>query len=75
MNAIANSLITLGFTLGLATMAPTPNQTEKMPSDQTSEFQRIEQPIETKIAVSIAGLGLIGLELWWFLLSKPDRQA
>jgi plastocyanin domain-containing protein len=29
-----------------------------------------------KVAVTVGGLGLIGLELWWFLLSKPkSRQA
>ncbi|HEY9693983.1 MAG TPA: cupredoxin domain-containing protein [Oculatellaceae cyanobacterium] len=39
-------------------------------------FQRIEQPLRNKVAVTLGGLGLIGLELWWFLLSKPkSRQA
>jgi len=43
-----------------------------MESSKTiGEFQRIDQPISTKIAVTLGGLGLIGLELWWFLLSKP----
>ncbi|MBD2386696.1 hypothetical protein [Cylindrospermum sp. FACHB-282] len=45
----------------------------KMPastSDQTSQFQPIEQPLALKIGVTIGGLALIGLELWWFLLSK-----
>lgn len=40
----------------------------------TGEFQRIEQPLSNKIAVTLGGLGLIGLELWWFLLSKPKSQ-
>ncbi|MEH1767865.1 MAG: hypothetical protein V7L27_06620 [Nostoc sp.] len=39
-------------------------------SEQTSQFQRIEQPLGLKVGVAIAGLGLIGLELWWFLLYK-----
>lgn len=39
-------------------------------SEQTEQFQRLEQPLGTKIAVTLGGLGLIGLELWWFLLSK-----
>jgi plastocyanin domain-containing protein len=43
-----------------------PSQTES-----TGQFQRIAQPIGNKIAVTLGGLGLIGLELWWFLLSKP----
>ncbi|MGL5032282.1 MAG: hypothetical protein ACRC6M_00600 [Microcystaceae cyanobacterium] len=36
---------------------------EKMPS----QFQPIPQPAALKIAVIIIGLGLIILELWWFL--------
>ena len=38
---------------------------------QTKEFQRIEQPLSNKILVTVGGLSLIGLELWWFLWSKP----
>lgn len=68
---IAIAALTLGLTFGTAQMSTAMSQ---MQPDQTSKFQRIEQPIEIKIAVSIAGLGLIGLELWWFLFSKPDRS-
>lgn len=43
---------------------------------QPSQFQPIEQPFASKVAVTLGGLSLIGLELWWFLLSKPkSRQA
>lgn len=43
---------------------------------QATEFRAIEQPLRNKLIVTLAGLGLIGLELWWFLLSKPkSRQA
>lgn len=41
----------------------------------TNEFRRIEQPIRLKIGVAASGLGLIGLELWWFLLSKTKAQS
>ncbi|MBE9060293.1 cupredoxin domain-containing protein [cf. Phormidesmis sp. LEGE 11477] len=41
----------------------------------TGEFRRIEQPVVLKVGVAAAGLGLIGLELWWFLLSKTKAQA
>ncbi|MEH2182070.1 hypothetical protein [Nostoc sp.] len=42
-------------------------------SRQTSQFQSIEQPLGLKTGVAIAGLALIGLELWWFILYKsPD---
>lgn len=40
----------------------------------TDEFRRIEQPLGLKLGVTAAGLGLIGLELWWFLLSKTKAQ-
>ena len=30
--------------------------------------QAIEQPFEVRLGVTLVGLGLIGLELWWFLL-------
>ncbi|MDZ7965090.1 MAG: hypothetical protein RM368_08950 [Nostoc sp. DedSLP03] len=39
-------------------------------SEQTSQFQHIEQPLSLKVGVAIAGFALIGLELWWFLLYK-----
>ncbi len=43
----------------------------RMPATDTGEFRFINQPLGLKVGVSAAGLGLIGLELWWFLLSKP----
>ena len=69
------SLVGLGFFLTL-----TPNvalaemnmsaSTEK----QTSQFQKIEQPLGLKLAVALGGLGLIGAELWWFMFSKTKSQ-
>lgn len=72
------TLATLVTLLGIA--SPTPAQMihrEGMGEplvEQTSEFQRIEQPLWVKAAVTAGGFGLIGLELWWFLLSKPKIQ-
>lgn len=40
--------------------------------EQNSQFLRIEQPLGLKIGVAIAGLALIGLEFWWFLLYKSS---
>ena len=37
---------------------------------KTAQFTSIEQPFVNKVAVTLGGLGLIGLELWWFLFSK-----
>jgi plastocyanin domain-containing protein len=39
-----------------------------------SQFQQIEQPFATKAIVTIAGIGLMGLELWWFLGNKPQAK-
>lgn len=47
---------------------------EMQPTEQTGDFQRIEQPLWTKGVVTAGGLGLIGLELWWFLFSKPKSR-
>jgi plastocyanin domain-containing protein len=42
----------------------------------TTEFRRLEQPFALKVGFTAGGLALIGLELWWFLFSKPkSRQA
>lgn len=55
-------------------MPHTPQHTNE--SSRSGEFRAIEQPLQNKLLVTVAGLGLIGLELWWFLLSKPQsRQA
>ena len=35
-----------------------------------TQFQVIQQPLPIKVAVSLGGLGLIGLELWWFKYRK-----
>lgn len=39
-------------------------------SEETTQFRRIEQPLGLKVGVTLGGIALIGLELWWFLLSK-----
>lgn len=46
-----------------------------MPSEASnSGFRSIEQPLPIKLAVTAGGLGLIGLELWWFLFSRPQAR-
>lgn len=76
---IYGSLAGLGFFLAL-----TPNSTlaqkdleVEMPAsagEQTSQFQKIEQPTGLKLAVAVGGLGLIGAEVWWFMFSKTKSQ-
>ena len=80
--AIIGSIASLGLGLGMASgvaVAQMPhdmNERHSSDTEQTAQFQRIEQPLANKVAVTVGGLGLIGLEVWWFLLSKPkSRQA
>ena len=76
-NKLIRSLVGVGFFLSLSSETILAQKLEvKMPasdSEQTS-FRQIEQPLGTKIAVTLGGLGLVGVELWWFLMSK-NRAA
>jgi plastocyanin domain-containing protein len=68
----------IGLLLGVATnraVAQMPHETHNYVTSQTSEFQHIEQPLWIKGAVTASGFGLIGLEIWWFLLSKPKSRS
>ncbi|MEH2022513.1 hypothetical protein [Nostoc sp.] len=66
------SLIALVLLTG--TSAVTLAQMPAHSSEQTSQFQSIEQPLSLKVGVAIAGLALIGLELWWFLVYKSPES-
>ncbi|HEY9637224.1 MAG TPA: cupredoxin domain-containing protein [Coleofasciculaceae cyanobacterium] len=70
------TLAGFGFLLGAISGAIAAEPHNEHSTAQSTQFQRIEQPLGNKVAVTLGGLGLIGLELWWFLLSKPkSRQA
>ena len=68
-------IATIGLSIGLISsgaIAQTMREHDQStPTTSTSEFQRIEQPLSNKLLVTVGGLSLIGLELWWFLFSKP----
>ncbi len=68
---LASSLLSLsllsGFLSGKANA--------QMSETDNSEFRSIDQPLGLKLGVSAAGLGLIGLELWWFLFNKTKAQT
>lgn len=76
--AIISSIATLGVLLGLtpgkAVAQMTHENMQSSTEEQTGQFRRIDQPLWVKGAVTAGGLGLIGLELWWFLLSKPKSR-
>jgi plastocyanin domain-containing protein len=72
---VFGTLVGLGLSLGIvlsggAIAAPHNMNSQPPPT----EFRRIDQPLINKIAVTLGGMGLIGLDLWWFLLSKPKSQ-
>lgn len=71
-NIIA-SLAGIGFFLAIASPKAMAQIPVEMPvsKEENVQFRRIEQPIGLKTAVTLGGIGLIGLELWWFLFSKP----
>lgn len=75
--ALIGSIASLGIVLGIASgEAGAQKSHESHPSAtvQTNQFQRIDQPLGNKVAVTLGGFGLIGLQLWWFLLNKPKSQ-
>ncbi|OUL29614.1 hypothetical protein BV372_22965 [Nostoc sp. T09] len=75
---ILRSIVSLGLLFGVASSTAVAQMTHEMPASEKSsrtEFQPIEQPLAIKGAVTVGGLALIGLELWWFLLSKPKSQT
>ncbi|BAY47375.1 hypothetical protein SAMD00079811_49930 [Scytonema sp. HK-05] len=75
--AIFSSIASLGFLFSLASGEAVAQTTSEIPSNEKSQmtaFRRIEQPLWVKGGVTTVGLGLIGLEIWWFLWSKPKSQ-
>jgi plastocyanin domain-containing protein len=76
-HALVGSFIGLGLLLGtpVVTLAQMPHDTRPPDTtEQPGQFQRVEQPLWLKAAVTTGGLGLIGLELWWFLFSQPKSR-
>lgn len=75
---VFSSLAGLGFLLGVTSnvaLAQMPHQMSPNSSEeQTAQFRRIEQPLGLKVGVTVGGIALIGLELWWFLWSKTKAE-
>lgn len=75
-NQWMGGLVGLVLLLGSGTAMAAPEMQMDHTSPPASGFERIEQPLGVRLGVTAAGLGLIGLELWWFLWSKPrSHQA
>ncbi|MGB3639826.1 MAG: hypothetical protein WBA39_19955 [Rivularia sp. (in: cyanobacteria)] len=71
-NNILNGIAGVGFFLLVASGTASAQKPVEMPvSEQENvQFRQIEQPLGLKAVVTLGGVGLIGLELWWFLFSK-----
>lgn len=67
MSKLIASLATFGLMFGIAS--------NTVLAQSAGQIPRIEQPSANKAIVTLGGLGLIGLELWWFLLSKPKSRV
>ena len=74
ISKILGSVTSLGLMLGIAS-GVTATEMPASTAIQTNQFRHIEQPLSLKVGVTVAGLGLIGLEFWWFLLSKTKSQS
>lgn len=68
---LLTSLLTLGLTITLMPKLAAMESMETPEKTAQPHFQSIEQPWELKTLITLGGLTLIGLELWWFLGSKP----
>ncbi|TAF06272.1 MAG: hypothetical protein EAZ77_12515 [Nostocales cyanobacterium] len=68
---IISSLATYGIMFNLATTTAIANPNHATEKKQTANFQTIEQPLSIKTTVTLGGLALIGMQLWWFLIRKP----
>ena len=69
INPILSSIISLGLLLGFSQVA-----SAREASEASGQFHRIEQPLPLKVGVTLGGLSLIGIEIWWFLLSKNKAK-
>ncbi len=63
---IWGSLAGLGMLLGMASGSKA--VTAAHTSVHTNQFRQIEQNDGVKIGVTVGGIALIGLELWWFII-------
>lgn len=69
-NFALGSLASLSLLLAIATGSAA-QMTHDAVAEPSSGFRRIEQPLWIKALVATGGLGLVGLELWWFVFSQP----
>lgn len=59
----------IGFVFLLTALFP-----NEVMAEEDRRFQKVEQPLAVKLLVTAGGVGLIGLELWWFLGSDNKQE-
>lgn len=64
----------LGTLAGLMLVSTPATAMEMRHPTPGTGFEAIEQPAGLKVGVTIGGLALIGLELWWFLGSGRSKS-
>ena len=64
----------IGIILAISIAYPVTANPTTSQNKSSTQFRQIEQPLPIKLAVTAAGLGLIGLELWWFMLSQAKAR-
>ena len=70
---IWGTLASVGIAIGMASGVQASEMSVEHSTSKT-QFRSIEQPLGLKVGVTIGGLTLIGLELWWFLFNKAKGQ-
>ncbi|NES95858.1 MAG: hypothetical protein F6K32_11600 [Desertifilum sp. SIO1I2] len=74
MKKITQTLLAGGILLGVGGNAIAVAQSPHPHTATREEFRYIEQPLPLKVGLTLGGLGLIGLELWWFLGNSSPSQ-
>lgn len=60
----------VGTLAGVGILLAIPCEAIAIPSPAAAPFQQVEQPLRNKVIVTLGGLSLVGLELWWFIFYK-----
>ncbi|MBW4587029.1 MAG: hypothetical protein KME33_17820 [Aetokthonos hydrillicola CCALA 1050] len=73
---VISTIASFGLLLGVSSGGTVAQINHEMQAEnsQTTEFHHLEQPLWVKGTVTASTLALVGLELWWFLWSKPKIQ-
>lgn len=69
---LISSLLSFSLLSSGKIASSTPSTTSEI--ERNTPFQKVEQPLAVKGIITVVGLGLVGLELWWFKGSKSNSK-